>query len=100
MASPCLRGVETVERHVSLDRLGGTIVIPELEASLDVLEGLLPLSLNVALESLSEYGVELCDVLLESDDVTVEREHVVYAFVLETFDVDCFILCQLNEVSH
>lgn len=70
-ASPRLRHLELKVRHVQLQRLCWAIVVPELQASLDVVESLQPLSLNVALERLPENWRKLLDVLLQADDITV-----------------------------
>ena len=53
----------------------------------------------VTLEGLSEDRVELLDVVLQSNDVTIKRKHVVNAFVLEALNVDSLILCQLDQIS-
>ena len=85
--------MEPEVRHVSLQSFGRSIAIPQLEAPLDVFEGCTPISSDVALESLSENGVKLLNVLLKTNYVAIKSKHVVDSFVLEAFDVDSFILC-------
>ena len=48
-----------------------TVIVPKLETALNVVVGSRPVTLDITLESLSEDGVELLDVLLQSDDITV-----------------------------
>lgn len=38
-------------------------------------------------------------MLLEANEITVKGEHVVHSFILETLDVDCLVLRQLDQVS-
>lgn len=57
--------------HVELDSLRWSIVIPKFKTSFYVLIGSSPVSLDITLERLSEYWVELLNVLLQSHDVTV-----------------------------
>jgi len=97
---PRLMQCEIEERHVELESLCWTIVVPKLQAAFDVLSSGGPVTLDVTLEGLTEDGVELLDVLLEADNVTVKSEHVVNALVLEAFNVDGLVLLELDEVTN
>jgi hypothetical protein len=98
-ASPWLWHLELKVRHIQLQRFCWAVVVPELQASLDVVESLKPLSLHVAFECLSEDWRKLLDVLLKTHNITVQREHVVDAFVFEALDVDGLVLRQFYEVT-
>ena len=98
--SPALRHLELEVAHVQLHCLGRPVTVPQFETALDVLVSGWPVTLNIALEGLSEDGVELLDVLLQPHEVRVKGEHVVDAFVLEALDVDGFVLPQLNQVAN
>ena len=65
-----------------------------------MLECCVPVATDVTLERLSEDGVELHDVLLETDNVAIQREHVVDALVLEVLDIDCLILLEFDEIAN
>ena len=91
--------LELIDRHVLLQGLGRAIVLPKLETALNMLEGLVPVAGDVALEGLAEDGVELHDVLLQTNDVTVQSEHVVDTLVFEVFNVNRLILLQLDKVT-
>ena len=93
---PAFRHLKLMVLHVELDSLSWSIVIPKFKTSLYVLIGSSPVSLDIKLERLSEYWVELLNVLLQSHDVAVQRKHVVNAFVLEALNVDSLILSKLN----
>jgi hypothetical protein len=91
---------ETVHAHVVLECFRGTIIVPEFDTTVNVLTGLLPFTHDVTLESLSENRVELLDMVLQTHDVTVKGEHVIYSLFLERTDVDSLILLQLDQVSN
>jgi len=71
MSRPLLWHLELVIRHIQLQCLCGTITVVQLKASLNVLKSLRPTALQVKLECLSEYRIELLDVLLHTHDVAV-----------------------------
>jgi len=100
MAAPCTRHLEAVKLHVPLQGLGRTIILPQLKAPLDVPEGSLPFTEDVALKGTPEHRSKLADVLLQVDQVRVQREHVIYALVLERLYVDVLVLSQLDESSN
>lgn len=86
--------------HEHLHGFGRTVVLPKFETSLDVLIAVLPVTLDVGLESLSEYGVEFLDVRLQANDVTVKGEHVVNTLVLETLYVYGLIFLELDQITY
>ena len=96
VARPRLRHLELVERHEQLHGERRSIRVPQLQAALNTLVRRRPVALNVVFEGLSEYGIELLNVLLQANNVRVESEHVVDTLVLEGLNVDRFVLGQLN----
>ena len=52
--------------------------------------------LDVAFECRPEDRRELLDMLLKTDDVTVQSKHVVHTFVIEALNVDCLVLLKLD----
>lgn len=86
--------------HEHLHGFGRTVVLPKLETSLDVLIAVLPVTLNIGLESLSEYGVEFLYVRLKANDVTVKGEHVVNTLVFETLYVYGLIFLELDQITY
>jgi len=82
--------------HVKLHCFGRSIVVPKFKTSFYVLIGSCPVSLDITLKRIPEHWVELLDVLLQSNDVTVQREHVVDSLVLKALNIDSLILGKLN----
>jgi hypothetical protein len=62
---------EFVKLNVVLESFCWTIGVPKLKASLYVVLSQLPFTRHVALECLTENWVELLDVLLQSNEVTI-----------------------------
>jgi len=98
-AVPILWGLVPVKLHIVQHSYCRPVGVPQLQAPLNVLLGLLPVACNVSFESLSEDWSELSDMLLESNKITVKGEHVVHTFVLEALDVYCLVLRQLDQIS-
>lgn len=96
---PVARCLKLEARHVALDLLCRPIIFPQLKTALDVLEGVAPITTDVALEGLAEDGIELHDVLLEADDISIESKHVVNTTVPKVLDVDVLVLGQFNQVA-
>ena len=68
---PGLRHLKLMVLHVELDCFRWPIVIPKFKTPFNVFVSSSPVSLNIALERLPEYGVKLLDVLLHSHDVAI-----------------------------
>lgn len=64
VSRPGLREVKVEEGHIELECFSGTIVVPEFQATFDVLSGSWPVTLDITLEGLTENRVELLNVLL------------------------------------
>jgi hypothetical protein len=92
--------LELEVRHVELERFGGSIIVPQFKAALNVIKGNHPLPLDVAFECSSEDRREFLDMLLQADDITIQSKHVVNTFVLEALNVYRFILLKLNQISN
>jgi hypothetical protein len=39
-------------------------------------------------------------MLLESNNIAIEGEHVVHTFIFKALDVDVFVLLELDELAH
>lgn len=65
-----------------------------------MLKGIHPITTDVALKGLSEYWIELHYVLLETDDVAIQSEHVIDTAILKVLNVYVLVLRQLDEVAN
>ena len=79
---------ELEKGHISLQRLRRPIIVPQFQTAFHIVKRGVPVTRDVTLKRLSKYGVKLSYVLLQTHYVTIKSKHVVYAFILETFDVD------------
>ena len=50
-------------------------------------------------KGLSEYWIELLDMLLQTNYITIQGKHVVYTLVLKALNVNVLVLFQLDQVS-
>ena len=92
--------LEVMNAHVQFESLRWTVIVPKFNASFNVLERLLPLTLDVTFKGLSKDRVELLDMLLKTNYIAVKCEHVIDSLFSKAMDVDILVLLQFDQISY